>query len=255
MKRCLGIVFGLSNQLLFLYTVVRLFVFLNGGHAAMGPGPLWIDVLLAAQFAVPHSLLLWPRVRQRLQRWIATEFYGCAFCTATCLGLLLAIAGWRSDARVIWNLQGVGGGVVKTLFLASWGALFYSLWLSGLGRQTGWTTWYAWLRNVRVACPVFLPKSWYRWLRHPIYLSFLGLIWFTPRMTADRAVLALVWTVYIFVGSWLKDRRLEHYVGDAYREYSAVVPGYPFIPIGPLGRRRAAPTVVSGTQVTLRRAA
>jgi protein-S-isoprenylcysteine O-methyltransferase Ste14 len=45
-------------------------------------------------------------------------------------------------------------------------------------------------------------------------------------MTSDRALLVAIWTVYIFLGSYLKDLRLIHYVGDAYREYRAGVPAY-----------------------------
>ena len=68
--------------------------------------------------------------------------------------------------------------------------------------------------------------------------SFLGLIWLTPQMTLDRAVLATLWTAYIFIGSRLKDARLEHYIGAAYREYESRVPGFPMMFAGPLGRRR-----------------
>ncbi len=98
------------------------------------------------------------------------------------------------------------------------------------------------------------PRSVYRFFRHPIYASFLGLVWLTPTMTLDRAVLVAVWTVYIFVGSHLKDRRLVHYVGDPYRYYQARVPGYPLLPFGPLGKvplketelREAASSVEQG---------
>jgi protein-S-isoprenylcysteine O-methyltransferase Ste14 len=74
-------------------------------------------------------------------------------------------------------------------------------------------------------------------LRHPVYLSFLGLIWLNPVMTFDRLALALLWTVHVFVGSVLKDRRLVYYIGEAYERYQTRVPGYPFIPWGPLGKR------------------
>lgn len=253
MKRRLGIAFGIANQLLFAYTVVHLFLFLSGGHVSAARGALWIDAVLAVQFAAPHSLLLWPPVRRWMRAWIASEFYGCAFCTATCASLLLVIERWRSDPRALWELHGTGRAVMQGWFLASWGALLYSLWISGLGRQTGWTAWYAWLRRMPAPAPAFAPRSWYRWLRHPIYMSFLGLIWCTPTMTLDRAVLTVLWTVYIFVGSWLKDRRLEQFVGDEYRAYEERVPGYPFILFGPLGRHRAPP--VNGGGLPLRRAA
>jgi methanethiol S-methyltransferase len=73
-------------------------------------------------------------------------------------------------------------------------------------------------------------------MRHPVYLSFLGLIWFAPTVTLDRALLIAVWTVYIFLGSYLKDRRLQYYLGPTYREYQARVPGYPGMIVGPLAR-------------------
>jgi protein-S-isoprenylcysteine O-methyltransferase Ste14 len=83
----------------------------------------------------------------------------------------------------------------------------------------------------------FAPKGAYKLIRHPIYLSFLGLVWLNPLMTADRMTLAVLWTVHLFVGSYLKDRRLVRYVGEPYRQYQMRVPGYPLFP-GPLGRRR-----------------
>jgi hypothetical protein len=55
-------------------------------------------------------------------------------------------------------------------------------------------------------------------------------------MTIDRAVLTGVWTVYVFVGSYLKDRRMVHYLGTPYLEYQSQVPGYPLMLAGPLGR-------------------
>ena len=64
----------------------------------------------------------------------------------------------------------------------------------------------------------------------------MGSFWFTPTVTLDRAVLIVIWTTYTLIGSWLKDRRLEFYLGSSYREYAAKVPGYPGMIFGPLGR-------------------
>jgi methanethiol S-methyltransferase len=116
-------------------------------------------------------------------------------------------------------------------------ALFYSLSLTGLGWQTGWTPWIHWLRGVAPPKRKFEPCGVYRMLRHPVYLSFLGLIWFTPTMTLDHAVLTAVWTTYIFYGSYLKDERLAFYLGDVYRHYQERVAGYPGVCWGPLGKR------------------
>ena len=82
----------------------------------------------------------------------------------------------------------------------------------------------------------FVPQSVYRFMRHTVYQSFLGLVWLVPVVTLDRAVLNGIWTVFIYVGSVLKERRLLFYVGDEYRSYESVVPGYPGMPFGPLSR-------------------
>jgi protein-S-isoprenylcysteine O-methyltransferase Ste14 len=126
--------------------------------------------------------------------------------------------------------------LIQAAFLASWIALIYSLSLTGLGYQTGWTPFVHWVRGRPTPRRDFKPRGAYQFFRHPVYLSFLGLVWFTPRMTLDHAVLTGIWTVYIFVGSYLKDRRLTHYLGDSYRAYQARVPGYPLLTFSPLGK-------------------
>jgi protein-S-isoprenylcysteine O-methyltransferase Ste14 len=158
------------------------------------------------------------------------------FSAITCIGLLLLIGYWQSSPIVIWNAAGWRRIAVSAGFYASWLTLFYSLKLTGFGYQTGWTQWVYWLRRQSLPRRELVERGIYRWLRHPGYLSFLGLIWFTPRMTADHAVLTAVWTVYIFVGSYLKDQRLAFYLGDNYCRYAGRVPGYPGMFFGTLGK-------------------
>jgi protein-S-isoprenylcysteine O-methyltransferase Ste14 len=237
MRRLAGICFGLGVHAVFAVIVYQLFFFLYG---RIDPGPgggwLWLDALLALQFSVVHSLLLYPSVRSWLtRRLIAGPFYGCFFCAATCAGLELMFLTWQPSTAIVWSLDGPARLVMDAMFGLSWAALFYSLYLTGLGYQTGWTPWWHWFRGQPQPKRTFAPRGAYRILRHPVYLSFLGLIWFTPNMTADHAILTVLWTAYIFVGSWLKDRRLAHFLGAEYRSYASRVPGYPGLP-GSLGR-------------------
>lgn len=239
LRRIAGIAAGILTHVLFGWTVWSLYWFLKepGSASVSTRGSLLMDILLALQFAVPHSVLLYPRTRRRLGRRIAAPFYGLFFCAVTCVSLLAAIRFWQSSGPVLWDFRGTAVAFVTGAFLMSWVALIYSLHLSGAGYQTGLTPWLEWVRQRAPGRRAFQEEGLYRWFRHPIYLSFLGLIWFTPTMTADRFVLAITWSVYILVGSWLKDRRLEHYLGDSYREYESRVPGYPLVRFGPLGLR------------------
>jgi hypothetical protein len=199
---------------------------------------------------VVHSALLWPGVRRWLERWIAPAFYGLFFCTATCVTLLLTIRFWQVGDWALWRLEGWPRTGMQLAFLATWPALVYSLSLTGLGYQTGWTPWRFWVQGRQPPRREFRPRGAYLILRHPAYLSFAGLVWLTPDMTIDRAVLTAVWTVYILLGSWLKELRLLHFLGDRYREYQSRVPGYPGMSFGPLARRRAAASVVPGAPAT-----
>lgn len=226
-RRIAGLLFGVATHVLFAFTVWALFFFLRDGRPGQaGPGGLAVDFGLALAFAIPHSLLLWPPCAQRLKRWIIPHFYGCFYCVVTCVALLAMFSLWRGHAVIVWEATGWVRWSVQAAFLGSWVALFYSLSLTGLGYQTGFTPWWYWVRGQALPRREFVPRGAYHYLRHPVYLSFLGLIWFTPRMTLDHAILTGVWTIYIFFGSHLKDERLAYFLGTSYREYQARVPAY-----------------------------
>lgn len=244
MRRTAGILFGILTHALFALTVWHLFWFLKGvepAAAAVRKGAVMpaaaIDVCLAIAFALPHSLLLVPAVRKAVVgRGLVAPLYGCFYCVVTCVALLTTILCWQPLDIVVWRWPAPLDRVVSCCFVASWAGLLASLHLTGLGWQTGLTPWWHWVRGWPAPKRGFVEHGAYRVLRHPVYLSFLGLVWFVPVVTLDRAVLIAVWSVYIFVGSTLKDRRLVHFLGDVYRDYQARVPGYPGMPFGPLAR-------------------
>lgn len=239
--RAAGVAFGLATQVLFLVTVCFLFLFLRDGSSRLAPNWLVVDAGLTAQFAIAHSWLLRPQTRSLIARYVPAQFYGSIFATATCLGLWLMFAFWQASSTVVWEANGWTRIGVSAGFYTSWVTLFYSLKLTGFGYQTGWTQWLCWLRGQPLPRRAFVERGIYAWMRHPVYLSFLGLIWFTPRMTADHAVLTVGWTAYIFVGSYLKDQRLLFYLPDKYHEYGSRVRGYPGMFCGPLGMWPARP--------------
>ncbi len=189
----------------------------------------------AAQEALTDTLV--PAVRTSIvKRGLPGPLYGCFYCIVTCAALLTAILCWRPIDVVVWRWPVPLDTIVSWCFVGSWAALLYSLHLTGLGWQTGLTPWWHWVRGRPVPKRAFVERGAYRVLRHPVYLSFLGLVWFVPVVALDRGVLITIWSLYIFVGSVLKDGRLLHFLGAAYREYQSRVPGYPGMPFGPLAR-------------------
>ncbi len=236
-RRAIGIAAGIGTHLLFAFTVWHLFWFLKGRPGLTSDNWLVMDALLSVQFAIPHSILLLPTIRRRISTVVGSPFYGLLFCVATCASLLLVFAFWRTSVTSVWALSGFGKIAISSAFIGAWVALLYSINLTGLGYQTGLTPWLAWLYGRDQPRRGFQPRGAYLWLRHPVYLSFLGLVWFNPEMSLDRLLLAGIWSGYIFVGSCLKDRRMEFYVGQPYREYQARVSGFPLMLFGPQAKR------------------
>ena len=252
MGRMFWIAFGGFNQLWFAFMVPQLFFLLyrSGGDLlgierafswssgpTVSPALAWtIDVALLLQFGLWHTLFLIPGVQRRIQRWVPPDLYGSMYAFIASTSVLVVCWFWQPLPGVVYAAEGGLAFLLLGAFLASWVLLIFSISYTGLGWQNGLTPWLAYVRNVKPPARQLVTTGLYAWLRHPIYLSFLGLIWFTPVMTTDHALLTLVWSVYIYGGSVHKDRRLLFYLGDRYRDYMEKVPGYPLVFWGPLAR-------------------
>ncbi len=64
----------------------------------------------------------------------------------------------------------------------------------------------------------------YRFVRHPLYLFSLMIIWPLPVMTCNTLIFNIAATLYFGVGSIIEERRLERHYGDSYRQYRQQVP-------------------------------
>ena len=67
-------------------------------------------------------------------------------------------------------------------------------------------------RNMRAYGP-------FRWVRHPLNLAPIPILWFNPRMTTNLLAFNLVSTAYLVIGSMHEEIRLFNRYGQPYREY------------------------------------
>ena len=64
----------------------------------------------------------------------------------------------------------------------------------------------------------------YCWVRHPLYLFSLLLMWLTPAMTVNLLTTYLLFTLYFYIGTFFEERRLLAEFGPVYQDYQRRVP-------------------------------
>lgn len=197
-------------------------------------GALWWNAFLSLIFFAQHSVMVRRSVRDRLAT-VIPDRYDLAFYAITS-GIVLAIVAvlfQRVEAPPAWVLHGVGRLI---LGIAAVLALALTVWMIVTLRTfdpCGLRPIRAHLRGDPVAAPPgqrrakakeFVVRGPFRWVRHPLYLSIIVLLWASPSMSATRFELALLWTAWLLVATLLEDRDLKRDFGDDYREYSTKVP-------------------------------
>lgn len=233
MKRGAIFVYGVASYALFFVTFLYSIGFIGNlwvpktidGEPTVGLGAaLAINGALLALFALQHSGMARPAFKRWLTRYIpeAAERSTYVLLSTACLAALMYF--WEPLGGGIWNVEGtVGRSVLLGLYFASWALLLYATFLINHFDLFGLRqVWYA-LRDKPIAELRFVTPALYRIVRHPIYVGWLGIMWFTPTMTVTHLVFAAGSTLYIMLGIKLEERDLEA-AHPEYRQYKAKVP-------------------------------
>ena len=188
-------------------------------------GRLMLDALLCLLFFTQHSIMVRRGFRLWLTRIVRADFHGALFAAASGLFLLLLAGLWQPVGSVLWTPPGPIRWAMIMLFLAAgagawWGskslgdfdALGVKPALRALGSQKP------------IAATPFTVRGPYRWVRHPLYLFSLIIIWSCPIFTLDRLLHNGLWTIWILIGATLEERDLVDCFGQAYRSYQKTVP-------------------------------
>jgi len=186
----------------------------------------WILLLAVGMFGGIHSwmasmgfkqriALNWKGNFERFYRLLYNMVAGLTLLSVLVLLLLLPDRTlYRIPAPWVWVtvvLQGI----------ALWGMAF-SMGRSGAGRFLGIDQ--ALGENVTEHTDELVVDGLYYWVRHPIYLFSLVFIWLIPVMTMNTLGLNLGLTVYLFIGIWFEERKLEVAFGERYTVYKQHTP-------------------------------
>jgi methanethiol S-methyltransferase len=198
---------------------------LNLVNLAIGESAaLLLNSFLSIGFFIQHSGM----IRKSFERWacqfIEKKYQGSLFTISSSIALLLLIVFWQKSSYTLASADDGLRWLLRAICVLSVLGIFWGIRSLGsfdpfgLERILG-------DMNGHMAKPNRLRvRGAYRWVRHPLYLFSILMIWSCPDLTTDRLLFNLLWTVWIIVGTILEERDLVTLFGDDYRVYQSQVP-------------------------------
>ncbi|MFH1116800.1 MAG: hypothetical protein V1792_23030 [Pseudomonadota bacterium] len=206
--------------LVFLFNGSLNIVNLDWGDSAS----LLLDAFLSAAFFIQHSGM----VRNFFQRWsaqfIEEKYRGALFTITSSILLLLVIVLWQKSDFTLAPAQDGVRWALRAVFLLSLIGFFWGIRSLGSLDMFGLDPIRKGMQGAAATPPRFKVRGPYRWVRHPLYLFCLLMIWSFPDPTADRLLFNLLWTVWIVIGTILEERDLVAQFGAEYQSYRMAVP-------------------------------
>ena len=188
-------------------------------------GGLLLDTLLCLLFFIQHSIMVRRGFRLWLTRSVRADFHGALYAAASGLVLLLLAGLWQPVGSVLWTPPGPFRWAMIMVFLAAGaGAWWGSKSLGDFDALGVKPALRAFDSQKPITATPFTVRGPYRWVRHPLYLFSLIIIWSGPVFTVDRLLHNGLWTIWIIIGATMEERDLVDCFGEAYRSYQKTVP-------------------------------
>lgn len=192
-------------------------------------GPLWaavaVNLGLLTLFALQHSVMARPTFKRWWTRFVPTPVERSTYVLATNLALLAMFVFWRPMGGVIWDIQHPAGrAAMFALNGFGWALVLVTTFLINHFDLFGLRQVWLYLRGRPYTHLRFVTPGPYRMVRHPLYVGWLCVFWFTPTMTAAHLLFAAMTTAYILVAIRLEERNLVEHHGAAYERYRRHTP-------------------------------
>ena len=210
-----GLVF-LVSLLYFAYSYLHRFGQAADPSAPVAPA-VAIDLALFALFAAHHSVFARAGVKGWVNRLVSPAYERSVYVWTSSLLFLVVCALWQPVPGSLWVAPpGVppllsAAQVVGVILTVRSAGRIDIMELAGLRQATAPQT---------PASPPELVRSGpYAFVRHPVYLGWLLLVWPVAEMTGTRLVLAAASTVYLALAVRLEERDLGRVFGAEYAAY------------------------------------
>jgi methanethiol S-methyltransferase len=185
---------------------------------------LALNTCLSLAFFIQHSGMIRSSFQRWSTRWIGERYHGASFTIASSIVLIVLVAFWQKSGYVFYSADGALRMVFRTAFVLSFVGFAWGIRSLGTFDAFGVRPIYRDAQSPSPTQAALRIRGPYRWVRHPLYLFCITMIWSCPDLTGDRLLFNVLWTGWIAVGTILEERDLVARFGDEYRSYQAQVP-------------------------------
>ena len=187
---------------------------------------LLVNTLLLGLFAIPHSIMARPVVKNWLTKFIHPAVERSTYVLLSSLLLFFLFWQWQPLTQSIWQTE--NGGVVTLLngmYFLGWLIVLLSTFMINHLQLFGLFQVNNFIKERSSNNPKFIKRYLYKIIRHPMMLGFLIAFWFTPKMSLGHLLFAVLSTAYIFVAvKYFEEKDLLNELGEDYKQYKNEVP-------------------------------
>ena len=203
--------------------------FLYAGHLDLvnlgidEPQALLFNAGLSLAFFIQHSTMVRKSFSQFLSRFLPDAYNGAIYSITSGIFLFLVVIFWQGTSN-LFEAEGLTRVILRVMFILPIAGFVWGVKALGLFDPFGIKGILDYQHDRKPRPIAFTIKGPYRWIRHPLYLFMLVMIWSCPNLTTDRLLFNILWSVWIFIGTILEERDLVEQFSDAYRKYQKKVP-------------------------------
>jgi methanethiol S-methyltransferase len=182
------------------------------------------DSLLCLVFFLQHSGMIRRGAKKRIAKRVQATCHPALYSIASGVALIALVLLWQPTDAFLFGLHGPARWLSGSLALLAIAGFTWGVRSLGGFDPFGTLPLTAALRGTPVPSLPFVVQGPYRYVRHPLYLFMLMLIWSAPRLSTDQLLFDVLWTAWIVVGTRLEERDLLADFGHTYRQYQRSVP-------------------------------
>lgn len=187
-------------------------------------GLLILNSSLCLLFFFQHSAMIRKSFRNRLGNIIPDHYHMAVYAISSGMVLLILVIFWQDSHLYIFKLQGVFRVLFRIVFFGSIGLSVWGILALGSVDFLGTNSILASMKGIKNKPVPFFVGGPYRWVRHPLYLFTLLMIWFCPDLSIDRLLFNILVTGWMWGAIWLEERDLVDAFGENYLKYKRKVP-------------------------------